>query len=103
MGTKIKVLFLVSTLKRSGPVNQLFYIVSNLNKEFFSPLVVTLSSEPSDSLKQRFLDQGIPLKSLDLGRVNGFLFGYKKLKHIVSNFNPSLIHSQGIRSDRYNV
>lgn len=103
MRKKIKVLYLVSTLKRSGPVNQLFYIVSNIDKEMFSPLIVTLSNEPSDSLKQRFLDHDIPVKSLGLSRVNGFLFGFKRLKRIVRDFKPRLIHSQGIRSDRYNM
>jgi len=41
-----KILYLVSSLKKSGPTNQLSYIIKYLDRTKFSPTILTLSSEP---------------------------------------------------------
>lgn len=38
-----KVLYIVSTLRETGPTNQLFGIISNLNKNDYNPVILTLS------------------------------------------------------------
>lgn len=103
MNKKIKVLYIVSTLRRCGPTNQLFNIVSNLDNDMFEGLVLTLSNESSDTLKPKFDAAGIRVASLELGRLSGVFFGWSKLKRKVKEFVPDVIHTQGIRADRYAV
>jgi len=101
MKNKIKILYLVSTLKRCGPTNQLFNIVSNLDESKFSAKIITLSKEAEDTLKPKFIEAGIIVESLNLGRIMGPVKGFSKLKRKINDFKPNLVHSQGIRSDEY--
>ncbi|WP_306331920.1 glycosyltransferase [Vibrio injensis] len=94
-----KILYIVSTLKRSGPTNQLFNIISNLDPEIFKPILITLSPEPEDS---RWLDYeflGIEMYSLNLSRLEGVFLAKTKLKSLISRLQPDLIHTQGVRAD----
>ena len=43
-----KILYIVSTLERCGPTNQLSYIIKYLDKSKFEPMVLTLSPEPKE-------------------------------------------------------
>jgi len=103
MESKITILYIVSTLKRCGPTNQLLNIVSNLNKDVFSGTIITLSPEADDSLMPKFRDQGIKILSLEMTRFEGILSGYKKLEKIVMEIRPDIVHTQGIRADQYAV
>ena len=51
---KIKILYVVSTLRQSGPTNQLKGIISNLDKRKYEALVLTLSPEPKKTLVDNF-------------------------------------------------
>src|SRR5690625_2766315 len=95
----IKVLYVVSTLKKTGPTNQLFNIIKYLDKKKFSPYIITLSPESKNSEYERFLEQGVTIKSLGLSRVRIFFNGFKKLQQKVQLVDPDIIHSQGIRAD----
>ena len=44
-----KVLFIVSSLEKCGPTNQLLNIVKNLNKSLFDVYIVTLKNESQNS------------------------------------------------------
>ncbi|MCF6439066.1 glycosyltransferase [Pseudoalteromonas luteoviolacea] len=95
-----KILYVVSTLSKCGPTNQLLNIVKNLNSDKFFGHVLTLSDEPVDSLKPLFDAHDIKVTSLSLTRLQGLFSAKKQLKEFISEFNPDLIHSQGFRADR---
>lgn len=95
----IKILYIVSTLENKGPTNQLFNIITNLDRMRFQPLILTLSPEKKDSQYNRFINNGIKIKSLNLTRVEGLFKLKKHLINEVNKFKPSIIHTQGIRSD----
>ncbi|EJE8693661.1 glycosyltransferase [Vibrio vulnificus] len=99
MSERIKVLYIVSTLKRCGPNNQLFNIVNNLDLTKFSPLVVTLSKEGSESFWSKFQDAGINIHCLGLHRLFGLFTIKKKLLDVIADFEPKIIHTQGYRAD----
>lgn len=101
MSGKIKVLYIVSTLARRGPTNQLFNIVSNLNDDDFECKVVTLSPEAEDTLLPKFLQHGIEVKPLNLSRIGGFFWGCSSLKKVIDLYKPNIVHTQGIRSDGF--
>lgn len=96
---KTKILYIVSTLRLCGPVNQLFYLIKYLDCERFEPLILTLSPEPQNSAFQRFQQLGIQVQSLELSRLQGFFRGASVLKQFVEQYNPDVIHTQGIRPD----
>lgn len=95
-----KVLYIVSTLQNSGPTNQLFYIIDNIDKSIYNPEIITLSPEPLNSLKSKFVDLGVPIHSLNFSRFRGIFSAKKELNHIIKRIKPDLIHTQGIRSDQ---
>ncbi|MCF2857429.1 glycosyltransferase [Pseudoalteromonas sp. SMS1] len=95
-----KILYVVSTLSKCGPTNQLLNIVKNLDKSEFSCHVLTLSDEPSDSLKPLFDEHRVSTSSLGLSRLKGLLFAGKMLNKFIEEYSPDIIHSQGFRADR---
>lgn len=96
---KIKVLYVVSTLRRSGPTNQLLGIISNMDTDKFDLRIITLSSEPNNTRLEEFVNKGIDVDSLELSRIKGFLSGLKKLKNKISEFDPDVVHTSGVRAD----
>ncbi len=95
----IKILYIVSTLKNTGPTNQLLGLVSNLPKDKYQIKILTLSPEPKESKWQSFVDIGVEMESLSMGHFSGYYMGISKVKKEVCNYKPDIIHSSGIRSD----
>lgn len=96
---KIKVLYIVSTLRRSGPTNQLLGIVNNLDRNKYDSQILTLSSEPINTRLQDFLNCNIKVESLNLSRAQGFINGKKILKKKIEEIRPNIVHTSGVRSD----
>jgi glycosyltransferase involved in cell wall biosynthesis len=96
-----KILYIVSTLKRSGPTNQLLYIIKYLDKTKFDSMVLTLSPEPKeDSMKNYFIDVlDVKVESLGFSRLKGLLFAKSYIKKFIKEHNIDIVHSQGIRAD----
>lgn len=95
-----KIIYVVSTLGQSGPTNQLYNIIKNLDKNRFEAYLLTLSSEPTDSLIGKFVLLGIKVRSLSLSRLKGVFFAKAKLRRIIGKIKPCLVHTQGLRSDK---
>lgn len=97
----MKVLYVVSTLSRCGPTNQLLNLVrdSSINSTHIS--IVTLSPEPEDSLFESFRGLGVSIKQLELSRIKGLFFARSMLKTILGEIQPDIIHTQGMRADVY--
>ena len=97
-----KILYIVSNLRRTGPINQLFNIIINLNE--FDCKVLTLSAEPTDLKNSRLNDykmKGIHVDSLSLTRVGSLFGGKSKLNDYIKNYGPDIIQTQGIRADGF--
>jgi glycosyltransferase involved in cell wall biosynthesis len=97
----VRVLYIVSTLKRTGPTNVLFNLIKELDRTEFQPVILTLSPEEKDfpSLWKAFKELSIEIHSLHLSRIKGFMIGAKKLKKFVSEQGIQAIHINGIRGD----
>lgn len=100
---KIKVLYIVSTLDKTGPINILYGIVKNINMNLFDLNIITLASENKSSRKEDFLNLGINIKQLNFSRVKMWIFGRKSLFNIINNIQPDIIHSHGFRADKYSA
>jgi len=86
-------------LRDTGPVNQLFGIIHNLDFSKFEPYVITLSDEPVNSKINFFRKNGITVKSLELDRVQYIYKGRKCLRMIIKKYSPGIIQTAGIRAD----
>lgn len=94
-----KILYIASTLKNSGPTNQLYGLIKNLDKNSFNPYLLTLSSEPKDTKINDFKKLNINIQSLNLTRIQMMINGKNKLINEVKKIKPDLIHTSGIRPD----
>jgi len=97
---KIKVLYVLSTLERTGPTSQLLNIIKNLDSDIFIAKVITLSPEVPDSNWKNYKSCNIDLESLGLGRVYGWLITKKLMKKKLKEYKPDVIHTQGYRADK---
>lgn len=97
----IKVLYITSTLKRTGPTNVMFTLISELDKQNFEPIVLTLSEEDANfpSLLSDFKNIEVKVISLSLSRLKGFVLGQKNIKNIVNTLDIDVIHIYGFRGD----
>jgi len=97
----VRVLYIVSTLKRSGPTNVLFNLIAELDRDKFEPIILTLSPEETKapSSKDIFLKIGVKIHSLHLSRLQGFLYAKKKMREFVNDHNIGIIHLMGFRGD----
>ena len=97
----VKILYIVSTLKRSGPTNVLFNLIAELDPIQVTPIILTLSPEDEKFPNSRdaFLEIGVEIHSLSFSRLQGFLFAKRKIKEFVYNHNINVIHVMGFRGD----
>lgn len=98
-GQPIRVLYVVSSLKRSGPINQLLNLVVNLPNDGFSPMILTLSPEGAPSMWQEFQDRGIRPETMALSRLRGLTAGRPTLLRTIRTHQPQILHTAGIRAD----
>ena len=96
---KIRLVYVVSTLGRTGPTRQLYNLIKHLDYAHFEAQVITLSSNPPDNLERDFADLGIAVRSLSLSRLAGVAFGRSRLVRILNQLQPDVLHSQGLRAD----
>jgi glycosyltransferase involved in cell wall biosynthesis len=95
-----KILYIVSTLKKCGPTNQLSYIIKYLNNNNFEATILTLSDEPEDSMINYFRSNlNIKVDSLKLSRIEGIFKSLSKIKKYINENNIDILHTQGIRAD----
>lgn len=95
----MKILYIVSTLRACGPINQLFCLIKYLDRERFEPHILTLSPEPANSIASRFEKLNVPINSLALTRLKGLFVGASRLQSFVAKHHPNIIHTHGIRAD----
>ncbi len=95
----MKILYIVSTLRRTGPTNQLFSLIKYLKLKKEDITVLTLSPEPYDSRWEDFEALGINLVTLNTSRIKGLLQGVSQLKSFLKNEIYDIVHTQGIRPD----
>lgn len=96
---KKKVLYILSTLKRSGTLNVVFNIIKNLDRDYFEPYILTLSPEPQISMWDDFKGINVHLNTLNLSRIEAYFFAVKKIGNFIKEIKPDIIHTHGFRPD----
>lgn len=92
-------LFVVSTLARTGPTQQLLNLCKYLPEFGWRPRVVTLSPDPAANLARAFADAGVQVETFGLSRMKGLLFAKRRLRALIRRQKPQILHTSGLRSD----
>lgn len=91
----IKVLFVIDTLQVGGAEQSLLDLVTR----FHNVQTVVCHIYAGDTLKQGFIDKGIPVYSIDLQRKYAFFSACRQLKAIVNTEKPDLMVAYLTRSE----
>ena len=94
----IKIVFLVSSLRKCGPNKQLIYILTNLDRTKFKPTIISISNRLDPSLEQKIKSLKIKLIVLNKNRFVPFNFLLAAEK-VIKPIKPELIHSCGLMAD----
>lgn len=95
----IKLLYLVPSLKKVGPTNQLYYMIQSLDRNIFDVSIITFSKKYNDDEYKKFMNLNINIIQLNMSSIYGILFGFIKIKNIVKKINPDIIHTHLFRAD----
>lgn len=95
---KIKIVYLITRCTECGPVELVYNIISNLDKNF-EPYIVTLYPEKSDSIIDKFKELGVPCYCSETSKLDMLLGKTNNLKFIMNNINPDIVHSHGVFPD----
>ena len=95
----IKILYLLTSCKKVGPVQQTLNIVQNLDRSKFEPYLVTLYHEDE---RESQLTKFLPYVKHQFVRTDkmSLIFGCsKRLEKVIDEIEPDVIHSLGVFPD----
>lgn len=93
----IKISFVVTNCKRTGPINQTLNIIRYLDRELFEPSLITLfPEEKGNSMLKEYQKCNISIYTLNYSKSKSLLFGKKAVCNILSLINPDIIQGVGI-------
>ena len=98
---KYRLVILASSLVKSGPNNQNYYILKYLDRSRFEPYILTISPEPKNSMKYLFEELNIPIIQINSSRKYGVINIKNTLARILFEISPSIIHSFGVRANYF--
>ncbi len=95
-----RLLIIVSTLKRCGPVAVIFGVVKHLDAERYQAAILTLSPEPAESDAPKFQALGVPLFALNRARwtIPAVIGGIRRTHNSIG---ADIVHCHGIRPDLF--
>jgi glycosyltransferase involved in cell wall biosynthesis len=99
----MKLVYLVTTLKRSGPINILFNLISNPLLRDSEIHVISIFNEPVNTRLEEFKEYpNVVIHNLNLSKYNILFIGPLKFSKIIKSINPDIIHSHGLLPDIFN-
>lgn len=98
----VHVALVVSTLRRSGPVNVIRSIVAAASRRALIT-IVGLSPDPRDSLREEIVGLGASYVCLGVSRATWQFYGPQRLGRLLLERNVDILHTHGIRADWLNA
>lgn len=97
---KIKVLYILPNCRKTGPTQQIFNIISNLDNNLFDYSLITLypepQNEPSMLKKYKEIIKHIFIQTSKIDIMFGNL---NKVSNYIDTFKPDIIHTSGVFPD----
>jgi glycosyltransferase involved in cell wall biosynthesis len=98
---QMRILYIVSSLKRCGPTNVLYNIVRRFDQRY-DVSILTLAPAGNDSLEQEFIASGCRIINKSRNRWLWPLVGRSDFLDVIHQLDPDIIHSHGLRGDILN-
>lgn len=95
---KIKIIYLISHLQSTGPVNILYGIIKNLDRTRFEPYLITLKSERKDSREKDFENLKIKIIKNPTENLKIILKRDQSLENKIKEINPQILHAHCLAS-----
>ena len=93
------IVYLINSLRKSGPVNVLMDIIANLDRSKYTPIIIKFKKDNiSRSITHQFKELGVYIIELNLSFWELELQTYKvasKIDNILKDLNADLIHTHG--------
>lgn len=97
---KSKVLFVLSTCRKSGPTQVVFNIIKNLDLSKFEPVLLTLSEEIDESILEDILPYVSKHVFCRTKKINIMRGRLNNLKEVIDDeISPNVIHTTGVFPD----
>ena len=100
---KINLCVVVSTLKKSGPLNIVYNLLKYGNREKFNLFLISLSKVPDTDLELNMYKDikriGVTIFELNNGRLRGLFKNKTEIETILFNNKIDIVHSHGLRAD----
>ena len=96
---KLKIVFLMTSVKKSGPIQQTLNIIKNLDRSKFEPVLVTMYDEDKEESQ---LDKYLPYVKhykAPTSKIDILTGRTRNLKETLAKINPDVIHSLGVFPD----
>ena len=97
---KVNVVYVFTSCKRSGPVQIMYNLISNMDRNAFKPILITLYDEvDGESDLEKFRAIGVEHYRINLGKIDIILNKTAELKQLLLSLKPEIIHSLGVFPD----
>ena len=97
MKEKIKVAFIETNCKNTGPIKQILNLIEYLNRDIFEPVLITLWEEDRENtLISKYEQCGVSIYSIGINKVKSVILGSIYLKKILFQVKPDIIHTVGM-------
>lgn len=100
---KVKILYLISALKKCGPISVLYNIIKGLDSKTYDIYVLSLSKGETGPVLNKFEALPLELFSLNQSRSKGLLFNKSIIQKILYDKQIDIVHSNDFRSDMINA
>lgn len=95
----IKIVYLLTSCKKLGPVQQTLNIIKNLDRRVFDPYLVTLYPEDADTSQLQYYLPYVKHSYVPTGKLAMITGRIKALEQKLAEINPDIIHSLGVFPD----
>lgn len=100
---RVTIVYLVNKLRNSGPIRVMLDIIRHLDREQFTPVIITLTGEDkSRSIKDRFVSLGVEVVALDYNYWQLEFLPCRIAKHIESicrDYSNVVYHSHSYQAN----
>lgn len=93
---KYKIVYLFTSCKKSGPTNQVINMINNLDRNVFSPILVTLYEEDNSSVLNKFKELGVEHHFVSTSKFNIIIGKTEKLKEQLEKISPDIIYTDSV-------
>lgn len=93
---KKKIMYLMTSCRKSGPTIQTLNIIKNLDREKFDPILMTIYEESNDTMINDYLPYVSVHYTVLMSKKSIIMKKTEKMKKFLDEVKPDLIHSVGV-------